>query len=318
MSFSSDVKSELCRVYSAGKHCCLAEIAAIANTCGALSGGFKFSEGEALEVPLPLKVQTENLAVAQKFFTLLKERLDLNPQASARCGMLQKRARLYSVRLSELPQASELSSAHQLALAGKRIEAISATSECCKKAYIRGAFIAGGSLSDPEKNYHLEFVTAGIDQGELLASLMGGFGLNAKVIERKGHYIVYLKEGENIVDLLNIMGAHQSLMSMENTRILREIRNNINRAVNCEAANMQKTVNASLKQIRDIKTIERFVGLEYLDIQLAEVARLRLKHRESSLKEIGGMLSPPVGKSGVSHRLRRISEIAEDLRGGLL
>ena len=191
-----------------------------------------------------------------------------------------------------------------------------ASRECCKRAYIRGAFLAGGSLSDPEKAYHLEIVNADRMKADKLTEMINSFGLNARIIKRKSHYVVYLKEGENIVDLLNIMGAHISLMNMENLRIVKDMRNHVNRQVNCETSNLSKTVEASIKQINDINTIAHMKGLEFLNDQLKEAAELRLMYEEASLKEIGAMLSPPVSKSGVNHRLRKISEIAENLREG--
>jgi len=147
--------------------------------------------------------------------------------------------------------------------------------------------------------------------------MINTFELKARIIERKGHYIVYLKEGESIADLLNIMGAHLSLLNMENLRIFKDMRNNVNRQVNCETSNLSKTIQASIRQIRDINTIANIKGLEYLSDQLKEAAELRLMYEEASLQELGDMLSPPVSKSGVNHRLRKIGEIADDLRGGL-
>lgn len=188
--------------------------------------------------------------------------------------------------------------------------------QCCKRAYIRGAFLAVGSLNAPEKHYHLEFICPDKPCATALKHVIACFGISAKITERKSHYIVYLKEGENIVDLLNIMGAHRSLMKFENARILKDMRNNVNRAVNCETYNLTKTAQSAAKQINDINAIANARGLGCLSEQLQEVARLRLLHNEASLKEIGEMLSPPVGKSGVNHRLRKISEIAQNLRGG--
>ena len=190
------------------------------------------------------------------------------------------------------------------------------SSICCRRAYIRGAFISVGSVNDPEKNYHLEFVLADLSAAEQLRDLINAFGLDAKVVERKEHYIVYLKEGEQIVDLLNIMEAPLALMDLENVRIVKEMRNDINRKVNCETANLNKVVGAAVKQLEDINYIEETIGLARLPEQLAEVARVRLEYPDRSLKELGSFLMTPVGKSGVNHRLRKISSIAEALREG--
>ena len=187
---------------------------------------------------------------------------------------------------------------------------------CCRRAYIRGAFISVGSVNDPEKNYHMEFVLANASSAEQLKDLINSFGLDAKVVERKEHFVVYLKEGEQIVDLLNIMEAPLALMDLENVRIMKEMRNDINRKVNCETANLNKVVGAAVKQLEDIEYIEEKIGLSSLPEQLEEIARLRLEYPDKSLKELGSFLSTPVGKSGVNHRLRKISNIAEALREG--
>jgi len=288
VSFSSLVKNELCGVYGA-KHCAIAEITAIIRTCGKIDDS-------------GIKIQTENAAIAKKCFCIIKQHLSIHGVVSIKNSRQFNRNRVYSIRTPHLKKLS--------------LDGVGAiVQECCKRAYIRGAFLAGGSLSDPEKAYHLELVNTSKLKSEYLAGIINSFGLRAKVIERKGHYIVYLKEGENIVDLLNVMGAHLSLMNLENLRIVKDMRNNVNRQVNCETANLSKTVQASIKQINDINTIARIKGPGYLSDQLEAVAKIRLMHGEASLKEIGAMLSPPVSKSGVNHRLRKISEIADNLRG---
>ena len=186
--------------------------------------------------------------------------------------------------------------------------------EECKRAYIKGAFLGGGSISNPEKTYHLEFVTHDDEYAEDLSKLINQYGLNSKVIQRKSSFVIYLKEGEQIVDLLNIIGAHSSLLELENVRIMKEMRNNVNRLVNCETANLSKTVNAAVRQVESIKLIQNELGLARLPKNLREIAELRLSYPDESLKELGEMLNPPVGKSGVNHRLRRIEKIAEELR----
>jgi len=187
-------------------------------------------------------------------------------------------------------------------------------SEGCKRAYIKGAFLGGGSISNPEKTYHLEFVTHDEDYAKELSTLINSYKLNSKVIQRKNSFVIYLKEGEQIVDLLNIIGAHTALLELENIRIMKEMRNNVNRIVNCETANLSKTVNAAVRQVESIRLIESEIGLDRLPKNLKEVARLRLSFPDETLKELGEMLSPPVGKSGVNHRLRRIEKIADELR----
>ena len=186
---------------------------------------------------------------------------------------------------------------------------------CCKRAFIRGAFLEAGSITDPNKSYHFEIVCRTMEQAEQLQQLMNGFETEAKIVERKGHYVVYLKEGSQIVDMLNVMEAYISLMNLENVRILKEMRNSVNRKVNCETANISKTVNAAVKQLEDIELIRSKLGLDQLPQNLREMALIRLEYPEAALKELGNYLTPPVGKSGVNHRLRKLAEIAEDLRG---
>lgn len=186
---------------------------------------------------------------------------------------------------------------------------------CCRRAYLRGAFLTSGSISDPEKFYHFELVCSDQKQAGQLKELIRGFSVDAKVVERKKYYVVYVKEGAQIVELLGLMGAGISLMKLENVRILKEMRNSVNRKVNCETANINKTVHAALKQMEDIRYIRDMRGLSSLPEGLEEIARLRLEFPEATLKELGMMLKPPVGKSGVNHRLRKISGIADGLKG---
>ena len=187
---------------------------------------------------------------------------------------------------------------------------------CCRRSFIRGAFLAAGSVSDPEKSYHFEIVCTVPEKARQLQELLASYDVDAKVVLRKRHYVVYIKEGSQIVELLGLMGAHISLMQLENVRIVKEMRNSVNRKVNCETANLNKTVSAAVRQAEDIRYIQEKIGLDKLPMDLEETARLRLEHTEASLKELGDMLSPKVGKSGVNHRLRKLSQIADDLREG--
>lgn len=188
------------------------------------------------------------------------------------------------------------------------------TSKMSTKGLIRDAFLRSGSISDPEKFYHLEIVFPSLEEAEEMKELLEGFALDAKIVDRKGHYVVYLKEGAQIADMLRIMEAPSALMEFENIRIVKEMRNSINRQVNCEAANLGKTISAAVKQVEDIKFISSTVGLENLSEGLEQTARKRLEFPEATLKELGEQMDPPLGKSGVNHRLKKLSEFAEDLR----
>lgn len=184
---------------------------------------------------------------------------------------------------------------------------------CCLRAYLRGVFLCLGSVNDPERSYNLEFVLGNKDDAESIRDLIASFDIEAGMVQRKKSFVVYIKEAEGIVDLLNVMGAHRSLMYMESLRVEKDVRNNINRKVNCETANIVKTVNASQRQIEDIKKIDRVLGIDKLEEPLRQMAKIRLQYSSASLAELGGYLDPPVGKSGVNHRLRKLSEIAEGI-----
>ena len=187
-------------------------------------------------------------------------------------------------------------------------------SKMSSKGLIRDAFMQSGSISDPEKFYHLEIVFTEYEDAVRIQKMMEGFALDGKIVERKGHYVVYLKEGAQIADMLRIMEAPMALMEFENIRILKEMRNSINRQVNCEAANLGKTISAAVKHVEDINFICSKVGLEHIPESLAQTAKVRLENPEATLKELGELMDPPLGKSGVNHRLKQLSAMADDLR----
>lgn len=315
MSFSSSVKSELCRIETNEKCCLLAELAAVVSISG--------STGSLEDGNAAIRIVTENAAFARKLFSTVKKLFQGYPEIMIRKNRKLKKHVSYILVIT--------SSAGKYPVLDSVIGILKETGEepsvgngheftdildksCCRKAFLRGAFLAGGSISDPEKTYHLEITTHSTRLADNLKELIGSFDLKARSIRRKGNHVVYLKEGENIVDFLNIIGAHAALMELENVRILKEMRNNVNRIVNCETANLDKTVNASLRQIENIRYIRDRFGFENLPENLSLIAELRLKYTEANLKELGEMLNPPLGKSGVNHRLRKLDEIAEDMR----
>ena len=266
---------------------------------------------------LVLKLQTESTILTKKVFLLLKQVFRISAELSSRS--LSAKKNLYELVLNAEETALVLA-AYKLTAKEEEngrylvVEPAIVTKSCCKRSFIRGAFLSAGSLSNPNKAYHFEVVVNQEKNGELLCEVMRSFDVDAKMIERKYHYVVYVKEGSQIVDLLNVMEAHVALMEFENVRILKDMRNSINRKVNCEAANINKTVKAATRQVEDILFIEEKIGLASLAEGLEEIALLRTTYPEASLKELGEMLSPPVGKSGVNHRLKKLSEIAEGLR----
>lgn len=281
MSFSSDVKKELAGHMGTGRHCQIAELAAL------LSFG---TEGPAAEPENPYARKKYDLLV----YTLFGEEVSGGQRVFEAVGMWNREDGRRKTQVC--------------------VDGILLQQTCCKRSFIRGAFLAGGSMSDPEKSYHFEIVGRNGAQAGQLKDVINSFGLDAKIVSRKNHSVVYVKDGAQIVDILNIMEAHVALMNLENVRILKEMRNSVNRKVNCETANIGKTVDAAVKQIRDIEYIRDTAGFSILPDNLRETAVLRLLYPEAPLKELGTYFNPPVGKSGVNHRLRRISEIAARLR----
>lgn len=299
MSFSGNVKEELAAHISLARHCQLAELAAL----------LLFSAGTC-EGNMHLRLDTENEAVVRKCFTLLRKTFNIET-------VMQGKERLIPDDALEgkVIQALHLNGIEKEGLnLAEPVNSLLIKNSCCARAYLRGAFLSVGSMSDPKKSYHLEFVCNEKMQALQLQMILQEFQIEAKIIRRKKYDVVYLKEGSGIVDLLNVMGAHVSLMNLENLRIVKEMRNSVNRRVNCETANISKTVTAASKQIEDILLIRDKYGFENLPDNLRQMAEIRLEYPDAALKELGEYLEPPVGKSGVNHRLRRLSEIADKIR----
>ena len=287
MSFSYEVKEELAKHTNIARHCRVAELSAILHFCG--------QYGKDRDGAFYVGFQTENESTVTKAFTLLKKAFNIE----ADCAADEETLELLFETVGDLSQPVD--------------EAL-LRNTCCKRAFLRGAFLGVGSMTDPEKGYHLKFVCTEEAKALQLQEIIRGFGLDAKIILRKKYYVVYIKESESIVELLNIMEAPMALMNLENLRILKGMRNSINRKVNCEAANITKTVNAATRQIEDIEYLRDHYGLANLQPALRQMAEVRLEYPEATLKELGELLDPQVGKSGVNHRLRKLSELAEKIR----
>ncbi|MGN0243310.1 MAG: DNA-binding protein WhiA [Lachnospiraceae bacterium] len=314
MSFSSDVKKELAKNLPKARHCQIAEITAMISLCGKI----RINEYDEYEI----RIVTENELVANRFAHLIEQAFQSRPQLRVSRNVVQKRSRTLVVSIVNPQTAKRVLQATKLLNADGEIEEDVANLDsqvlrqsCCKRAYIRACFLSTGSMSNPESNYHFEIVCVDENKAKQIQNLLHSFDLDAKIVVRKKYFVVYIKEGALIVDVLNIMEAHVALMNMENVRIEKDVRNTINRRVNCELANITKTVNAASKQLDDIRYLQNSLGLGELSESLEQTARLRLEYPEASLKELGAMLDPPVGKSGVNHRLRKLSELAKDLRG---
>lgn len=313
MTFSGNVKHELEQHVDSARHCQIAELSAIFSFCGEIQ---RMENGE-----IHLCFSSENESVVRKCFTLLQKTFKIDKEISIDKRLIKKNNRfLIEVQGQEdavrILQAAKYLSADKVPIpCTALVNPLIVQRNCCRRAFLRGAFLCAGSISDPEKFYHFEIVCSTLAKARQLLELIHSFDVDAKVVNRKRHEVVYVKEGAQIVEILGLMGANISLMNLENVRILKEMRNSVNRQVNCETANINKTVNAAVKQVEDIMYIRDTIGLHRLPDNLEEIAELRLTHPQSSLKELGAMLSPPVGKSGVNHRLRKIGSIAEELRG---
>jgi DNA-binding protein WhiA len=309
MSFAAQTKKELTLIES--DLCCeKAELSALIRMNGSVSVSSR---------KIILDISTENAAIARRIYSLIKKRFDVHTELLVRKKMRLKKNNVYIVRIPTKVQEilSELRIVSEGFMFNQGIDKDMIRKPCCKRSYLRGAFLAGGSVNNPEgSSYHLEISTMYEEHCQALVELANRFHLNARCIERKKGFIFYMKEGEKIIELLSIIGAHQALFKFEDVRIMRDMRNSVNRIVNCETANLNKTIGAAIRQIENIKFLQREVGLESLPDRLREVAEVRLLHPDMNLTEVGEMLKGKVSKSGVNHRLRKIDELAEKLRNG--
>ena len=332
MSFSAKVKGEIIKHEGHARHCLIAELLALALATGEVD----FSKGS-----IRLIFHPENEMIGDKLCRLIDILFDKeviyerHSKYIAIDDSVMVSKLLNTIKLSDYVDLmeddwlddEELSanlvdndifyvSSCGISLQNCHFSKQVIIKDCCKKAFIRGFFLASGSVNDPNKAYHFEIVTDTKEMAGIIREIIMYFSLDAKVVKRKKYYVVYLKEGSMIVDMHNIMEAYVSLMDMENVRILKDMRNDINRRVNCETANIKKTVSAAMRQIEDIEYIERTKGLKSLNPSLRQIAELRISEPDADLATLGTMLNPPISKSGVNHRLRKISKIAEEMRNG--
>lgn len=312
MSFSSTIKTNLSRITHDRRCCQRAELSALIRTSGSISlRGFSGTD---------LTIRTENAAVARLVFTLFKKIYALHTELIIKKGSGVKRGNIYEIFIENaqeiLADLGIILISDGLFEINRSVPEALVENDCCPRAYIRGAFLGAGSVSDPEKTYHLEFNLHSYQYALSFQELVNRYDLNAKVIQRKSNHIVYLKESEKIVDLLNVIGAHHSLLEFENVRIIKGMRNSVNRLVNCETANLNKTVDAAVRQVEVIRALDEYLGLEQLPDSLKQIALIRLENEDLSLKEIGEMLDPPIGKSGVNHRFKKMEKMLEELVSG--
>lgn len=311
MNFSTYVKEELCRINVANQALKVSELAGIVRMDGTILIGAQKS--------VSLELISENASVAKLSYLWLKELFKTECTITIQRRQKLKKNNRYIV---SVPNQRQMRSVlYSLGMMNE--EGMFFNSEIPeeligrddkRRAYLRGVFLGGGSISDPLKSYHLEIVTNSEIHAELVQQLIGVYGIEAKLSYRKENILVYLKESNQISDFLALIGAHEAMMEFENIRINKTMRNEVNRLVNCETANLNKSVNAAQKQIQLIKEIESIVGIDALPESLKSIALLRINNPESSLKELGELMKPPIGKSGVNHRMRRIEAFAETIK----
>ncbi len=287
MSFSSDVKEELSEVIPKARHCRLAELSAIMHLAGNI--------GVDAEGNVCIGFKGLAASLLKKGFTLLEITFNIGK----------------SPKETDEGFKSFVQSVGDLDC---EVDEVLLKNACCRRAFLRGAFLSAGSVSDPDKGYHLEFVCDSDEKADQIVRVCGDFEISARKTVRRDETVVYVKEGDMIGELLNVMGAASSYMKFENRRIYRDVSNTVNRRVNCETSNIRKTVTAAARQLDDIRYLEAHGMLDSLPDPLREAAYGRLEYPDATLSELGAMMNPPVGKSGINHRLSRLSELARDSR----
>ncbi len=300
MSFSNDVKNELSRLETNEVCCDKAEVLGVLRMSGAIV---------IRGMNIGIHFSTENAALARRVLQILKNNYQVQTEVVITRSRRLKKNNRYQVRVLPAPQVSIAMNELQLLSMESDLKNPLLNKQCCKRAFLRGAFLGGGSISRPSSDYHLEMVTGNEDFARSIIKVMHTFSMKAKLTDRKNDYIVYLKDGESITNFLRVIGAHNSMMELENVRVLKEMRNNVNRRVNCETANLGKVVKAAVRQVNCIKFIDEHMGLSELPQALQDTARLRLEYPDASLNELVEY-SGGIGKSGINHRLKKLQEMA--------
>lgn len=310
MSFSADVRNELARIQPEKECCSKAELAALL---------LNKSSIDMSNQTYIMTVETDNPAIARKIYKYLKEIYKFRSTVKINEKTKFRKSRSYIVN-TFLNSADLLSLNEIIVVENNTINPRfnNVAKSCCKRAYLRGLFLSRGFINRPEGNYHLELNMSYAKLANEIQKILNNFGVEAKIIKRKRSLLLYVKESEQIADFLRIVEANQALLEFENIRILKSMRNSVNRHVNCETANLAKTIDAAVRQTELIDRLVKHRGLESLPFQLRDLALLRLDHPESTLKELGEMLDPPLSKSGVAYRMRRLEKIAEDILDDLI
>lgn len=313
MSFATETKNELARVEPEKKCCMLAEISGFLRTAGSvhLKGSGRYL----------IAVSTENPAIARHYKKLIREYFGVETELEIGAAAGPRKGRTYRLAIGPEMRSEQILRETGVLLVREGRDFFSdgiysglIRTKCCRKAYLRGLFLGSGTISDPAKSYHLEFICGSKNLAEDLRKMINTFDdLSAKVVERKGKFVVYMKQAAYICDTLSLMEAHTKRLEFENVTIRKELVNETVRKTNCDTANADRAVDASQRQLASIRKIEALKGLSFLPEKLREVAQLRLDNPEASLIQLAEMMDPPMKKSGINNRFRKIEEIASKL-----
>ena len=313
ISYSTRVKEELYKHIDGARHCQLAELTAIINSCGHLE------MSKTAENPLVLRFDKQ--ALFRKCFTLLKKTYNISFVSNEGYVIESEDGDISEIVITDkqtkdniLRGIKAIDKSGNLKGLGACVDSTIIRSTCCKQAYIRGMFICKGFVNEPSKGYHLEMTCETQESADQIAQILALLDIDAKIVCRKKRFVVYIKEGNALVQFLGICGARVSVMNLESYRVLKSVGNDVNRRNNCDVANIKKTAEAYNRLVDDINLIKNVYGFEKLPDNLREMAEIRLEYPEASLQKLGELLDPPVGKSGVNHRLRKLSELADTLR----
>lgn len=307
MSFNTDVKEELARVMPTCSHCERALLAALIRIEGTL-----FISGQGR---YRLEVVTDAPSVARLSWRLLHETYGLHTELTTRRSVLHKTPNY----LIDVPAQDGLTeSLRDMGVLGDAglelgVKPSLVAKQCCASAYLRGAFLGSGFVSDPRGDFHFEITVESREMADDLVNIMDEKGIRARIMQRRSSYVVYMKSGEAILEFLAFVGAHQSALLMENARVVKSVRNDVNRQTNAEMANQMKAAAASVDQIYAMRAVLEAYGVEKLPPALQEIVRLRVAYPDATLKELGERANPPLSKSAVYHRIRRIEQMAHEL-----
>jgi DNA-binding protein WhiA len=309
MSFSNDVRNELARIIPEKTCCQKAELSAMVSLKGQL-------QTDPVGAYI-LQVEMDSAAAARKVYRLMKNLYEIQPTVSMRENRRCRKTRVYLVTVRILPEQNwilgDLGLMDQHGIIRQEPRAGHIRKNCCRRAYIRGVFISRGSINRPEGTYHLEMVFSEARLPLQVQKILSRFHIEARLSERKnGLLVLYIKESEAIVDFLRLVGASSALLEFENVRIIKSVRNQVNRQVNCETANLARMVDASVRQVELIEQLIEKEGIKGLPHNFRELALVRIEHPDSTLRELGTLLDPPLSKSGVAYRMRKLEEYAQE------